>query len=904
MGLFSSKTKYYVASQIYNLAGDLNDRTDYMSTVSVQAALRGQNIIKHIQQGILEGPGFNLRSFQRWANTSYELGLPTADIMYDEITDLSSIAGQIPLPSGSPTGTKNIVMTAVITKPDTEIWTEKYLLENHPDLVTQDWAVEQDDIIGEITITFKNGREIKFIPSQWNQSKDYLAVRYTVSSPGVNGAQTLIRTSPRFKLWSSLGLKDYSLVGTPTNRPTQNFVLNRKEIFRVEFKDGSPSTETVDETTENVAFVPLQYHYRWDENKGILKGTNRTHIMSHRKNIYEEGDKVTNMVRDVVEYSDRIEISTTYTDVLEKKYWFNYYNQPISGVSLSEPKLWLYEMGSTNAVLNNLRRSVATRREFFPVLPLRIDNRFIDEDPYKDSIYDDVKKAYTKAYGSKITKMLDELNDNDDLDDLDFAFLVFGVTINEKDNSGKLYMYEFLKNLMQSQLTSKAEFEGYQNMLAAQAKQQVEFNRWDSAVINNLKGQIDRLDPVYPTYPPPRISNFILDSNMPHMDNYKITISWSYISEELHIGKGKTNAKKGDLWFESAAPILGSANVDNLREGSLIGRAFRSTLSADSNKRIYLYHQTDKLTYRRLEIVGLTHSNYVYKNKSVVTTAYDAIKDTDEESTFFFPMHYPTLKELPLKNQNQLGYCSRLLLLNCYIKKKIKWYQRGIFKIVFAIAMIAISVITMNPTVLGAMPGLLGTNLAVGTMLGLAGTAAVIAGSVANMVAAMILTTVIQKASVELLGEKWGQLIGAVASFVALQFGANFAMNGNFNLDWSKLFRVDNLLNVTKAVSTGYAGFVQADIQKMMEDYENASSEYKEQMKMIDEKMAELYGSSTWIDPMMFVDMASASEPNFRESHDSFIQRTLLTGSEICEMSMAMISEFTNVSLELPAPIA
>lgn len=906
MGLFSSKTKYYVASQIYNLAGDLSDRPNYMKSLAVQSAIIGDNIAGRIQEGIFQGPGFNLRAFQKWANLNYQQGLPTADITVDEVATLAPIKNQIPVPSGSPAGSSIIVINAVLSEADAEYWIERYIINNRPDLKSKSWVYEQDDLTNEITVTFSdNTPDLVFTPTNWYPNAQYVIARYVVSSPGTHSEQVNHGVRGPFKTVGGVGIAGFAETAREP-RPERTFSLVRKETVRTEYRDNTPATQTVSETSVNATHIPEVVWYLKDTNKGFYAGTTIPHIYRERKIVTYNKVKRIIFTRNIVKYTDRVVTTTVEQDVLEDSITYTYNTQNRQGNSLSDSKVFIYRIGTGNTTLDNLKRRVATQREFYPVMPLRLDNKFINESPYEDTIYPDIAKAYKKAFGSKIDTILDELEDNDSLDDLDFAFLVFGITINERDKIGKLYMYEFLKGLIPYQRTSKSGYGGYQNTLIEQAKRTNEYKSYLDNMLGRL-GADTSPNPanLVPSYPPPQRTSFILDSNIPDLNHYKITISWSYIHETLGVGVGKTGAKKGDIWFETGATLRGTADpLRDIRENdSLISRYLRNGPDVHHHKQIFLYHQITDLTYRKLEIVGLEHSNYVYKNKSVVTYAYDAIKDNDEESPFFIPLHYPTVKKLTVKDQNQLAYCSRLLLLNCYVKKKVKWYQRGIFKIIFAIAMIAISIITLGPASFGALPGLLGTNVAVGTALGLAGTAAIIAGAVANMVAAMILTTIVQKASIKLLGDKWGHIIGAIASFFALQVGVNFAMTGSFTMNWGNMFSPNNILKLTSSVAKGYGAFIQGRMQDVMEDYQSASKEYKDQLQMIEDRMSELLGQAAWIDPMLLTEMAQADDSSLRESSGSFLNRTLLTGSDIAEMSCAMIDEFPTLSLALPEAI-
>lgn len=906
MGLFSSKTKYYVASQIYNLAGNLSDRPDYMKSLTLQAALSQNDIADHIQQGIFQGPGFSLRAFQKWARTNYAMGMPSADITVDEVPNIGPIQSQIPLPSGSPAGTRIMVINAVLTDADTQIWAEKHLLDNYPQLLTKAWTADSDDTTVQITIEFgDNTPDIVFTPTNWVGGAKYLVARYRVNTPGVNGVLEFKQTTGPFNAVASVGLRNYSEISRE-DLPVQSFDLHRRHVVRTEYRDGTPPSQVVIESDTHENHTPERIVYQWDQNMGFYRGTKRIQILRRQKNVLTNKGKRTAVTRTVVNYSDRTEITTISQDITYNRIMCNYYEQDRQGVDVGRDRIFIYRMGTSNPVLNAIRSPRANFAEFYPIMPLRLNNYFIDEAGMENSVYPHISKAYKKAFGSNIDMLLDELKDNENVDDLDFAFLVFGVALNETDPVGKRYMYEFFNMLRGYQKTSKSEYINYQQGLVDKEKEAVRYDRWEGNAISRryTRPDDDGTDvPDPPSYPPPETSSFNMQPNIPLMPWYNITISWTYIHQTLGIGKGRPGAKKGDCWFELGSSVRGEAALyaPDVEDGTIMERYFRNRAISEANKRVYMYHQTGPLTYRKLEIVGLKHSNYVYKNKYVDSQAYDTIDDENEESPFFVPLHYPTLKLLSIRDQNQLATCSRLLLLNSYEKVKIKWYQRGIFKVIFAIAMIAISVLLLGPGAVGAMPGLLGTNSAVGTLLGLAGTTAVIAGAAVNMVAAMVLTTIIQSASTSLFGEKWGAMIGTIVTFFAMQVGAG--LSGSFNINWTDVFSPKNIIGISQAVAKGYAGYMQGSIKELTEDYEEAANEYTEQMKAIEDATNELLGQNAWINPMLMTDIAQSELSNYRESSTSFLDRTLLTGTDIAEMTCAMIAEFPTLSLQLPEAI-
>jgi len=80
-----------------------------------------------------------------------------------------------------------------------------------------------------------------------------------------------------------------------------------------------------------------------------------------------------------------------------------------------------------------------------------------------------------------------------------------------------------------------------------------------------------------------------------------------------------------------------------------------------------------------------------------------------------------------------------------------------------------------------------------------------------------------------------------------------------------------------------------------MQDY--AKNVERESAK-IQQAFLEKFGyGSALIDPMMFVD---STNHLINESRDTFLTRTLMTGSDIAELSNELLSGFTDHTLKLP----
>lgn len=107
MGLFSGKTKIYVASSVYNLAGDIAKRPNYMKTVVIGniVSQTGFTMADTIQSSYLNGPGIRMRLFSSWSKDHFDdkVGMAASSLSVLAKVDPDVVASQLPTQSGSTT---------------------------------------------------------------------------------------------------------------------------------------------------------------------------------------------------------------------------------------------------------------------------------------------------------------------------------------------------------------------------------------------------------------------------------------------------------------------------------------------------------------------------------------------------------------------------------------------------------------------------------------------------------------------------------------------------------------------------------------------------------------------------------------------------------------------------------
>ena len=572
-------------------------------------------------------------------------------------------------------------------------------------------------------------------------------------------------------------------------------------------------------------------------------------------------------------------------------YTWNYVtkNPTTLAVTRGTPTLATYREGSGNTALDVFFNADTSVDEFYPELPLRVDNVSINHSSMS-STKTQVNKAFRKLTGSSIERLAEDIDNNANVDSIDHAFIMHGVPLNTSNQSGLQYIYKFFENLIAYQGNTSNHFSLFESAQGSLIEDEINESRWSLAFENTP-------EPAHPLY----VANADLGpktSVQPPSFTLKIDgssaldlrLRWNNIREIMYTGNGArfdNNQTRPLLQRGEHLVIqdtLSSFKVKQWQNGNI-------SWNDEDLPKFYLIRQYAKDYYSVLEITGAMHSNYVYGSHAVHITAAEAFADTGE-SPFLVPLHFPTVKEMGINELEDLSRNCSYLLINSYEVVRTSWWQDNLRWI---IAIIAVVVIVATG---GAGVGLLGSHLSVGTAVGLTGTAAVIAGAVINMVAATILTTLITEGAKKLFGDEAGRIIGTITSILTISY-----MSGDFGeaFELTDLFTADNLITLSNAASDAYVMALNADTMDIIEQMDSAQTAYEEESERIMELAEEVLGvTNNTFNPMIFTDATET----FGESRQSFLDRTLMTGSDIARVSHGIIEDFVDLTIALPRSIA
>jgi hypothetical protein len=370
MSIFGESKEVSVGSVAYNMAGPEENRPNYLQSLVVG------NVLSHTKDSL----GDTFRA-------GYLNGPAIKFRNFYKWADNPLNFDLIGMPSGNllvnttinkiivqdeitvSVGYSSWVQRATLGMADYGLWVEQWLLENYPAEVGNAWTADIDDDATLITITFADTSVHTFAPADFEHGERYIYAWYT---PVTGETTTSLVTGSTI----SLGVADF------------------------------PSTSGWDYEGEST--VGLITHWTYSRLTYVGPHASGSEYLREYMHLYEEAGMP-------IDREYRIDYQTYY------------------GLAHQQVKLFIYKIGSGNAALDAAVIPVESFGQFFPFLPVRINNTFISES-YLPDVYAQVKKAYKKATGSSFDKYIVKLEDNDDLNDIDYAYITFGVSLNTKEN--------------------------------------------------------------------------------------------------------------------------------------------------------------------------------------------------------------------------------------------------------------------------------------------------------------------------------------------------------------------------------------------------------------------------------------------------------------------------------------
>lgn len=513
---------------------------------------------------------------------------------------------------------------------------------------------------------------------------------------------------------------------------------------------------------------------------------------------------------------------------------------------------YIYRYHSGNAVLDDIIDSVAevALGSFYPPIPFRYLNDPVASDspnPILVDLYPTAKRAFHKAFGLRFDDIQEKILDNENIEDIDYVYAVCAVTFNTREESSRKYIFNLCEYLAQS---------------VPGANKTNWFIQYEAGTWPDLQ-------------PPWR--SIRVQSMVASVSNYRTDLKWAFMVRTTGTGLLKPDAGVDEVWFEVLPDPLSSVPA----EYGFLG----------FNQEVALCWQVTKDSWKKIVVTGLQYNNYVYGSDHTLVTAKAALEN-DGDSEFLVPLHEDIFDSLPLVDSIQVGISSSWLVFNCFEVHKAEWYETGWFRVILIAVIVVISIVAAVLTG-GTSLGPEGAALAgVLTGAGLSVTAALIIAAAVDVLAGILVSYLIGLIATAVFGEKWGPLIGAIVGFV-FSFGTNVS---SISDAITALGRPETWIALATATGNGVSNYLQAQAAQVAEDTAKMMEEISKQTAEVQRKYSELMGgSANGVDLGLITQYTS----EMTEKPSDFLTRTLVTGSDIVEITLKQIEDFTRNNLKL-----
>ena len=885
MGIFSEKVSASVASVSYNMGGPEEDRPEFLKAVVLGNMLSRGNATmgETIVNNYLNGPVMKLRSFYRWAETNYaSVGIPRDAFYSTRELSQTAVLNAITDLLGSTVKIDWVEMALA----DPTYWGMKWMAQNMPN-ERGEWRANYNTGAEYGTITFADGitPTATFPVEGYVYGERYIYASYVEASGNSTGPLVTGEIDVLDPLDPFPSTAEWLFSASSTTPLSKQLITTT--ITTKTYSDGRSPVVTTNELIAQASYERYIGVYTRTVYNGVVDGI-RTSTKEYMTLSQDRvlGSNVTNTssseVIEGVTVTTAVQV-TEETLTLQKTVRVD--TQTVTLSMWSSPKIFIYRSGSGNAALDELFVGYEKGDGYFPLIPIRLKNNFVSES-YEPTLYEESKKAYKKAFNSDFDELITKINENPDIDDIDYAYVVFGANLNTKNVAARQYIYEYFHRLM---LQAPGSLNTDMQNWVTNVYEPFEATTDTYVEWSELQGDIGEgsptteyvPEPEYPTFQAPPITELRVKTDNSVL-NFDMQIDWDSIREIKGTGLGKPEAKAGDIWF------TGVANDPYTHAPPRGIEPTPSEVTLYKNQVLTMWWQLTDTTWKKLEITGLVNRNYIWNNKAVITWGIEALLD-EEESSFIVPLHEDVFRKLPIKVATEMSSSAAHILFNVYVITKQHWYQRGIFKVLMFVAAVVITVIN-PPAGLAAFATALGVNVIIAAAILVA----------INMVVAMILMRIIVGVSVAIFGEKVGQIVANVAYLVMAMFTLDFSNTGSAIISWSKLLDPVNLIAMTNAVGNGIIGLLNTEAQEYVQKTQDMMERYDSQMEDLAQKYKDVLGDGiSYIDPMGLTETSYG----WYETRETFLSRTLLTGSDIAELSHKLLNNFPEITLRLDKPI-
>lgn len=292
---------------------------------------------------------------------------------------------------------------------------------------------------------------------------------------------------------------------------------------------------------------------------------------------------------------------------------------------------------------------------------------------------------------------------------------------------------------------------------------------------------------------------------------------------------------------------------------------------------LIIQKQINESEYEEITVVNLKHINYIYKNHNEITSL--EMSANEDNFGFLIPLQYNLVKEnRSLFGRNDLIDESMVMVFNCYERRKLKWYETGIFK--FIMIVIAVIVIVWTGGAASIAASLTSAFTSIQGLIMLAGQ--LLVGYAVKEGLAW---------AVEELGIEWAAALAVVIAILAVY-------TGNFGLadDALGLATSDGLLSIVSGISANLTVVSSSKIEDLQKEMESISSYIQKEEDALKELEDELYE----VGLLSIDDILNREHIDFmNEKPEDFYNRTIHAGN-VGTLVYEIIPNYVESKITLP----
>lgn len=430
MGLFSSKRKITVAAASTPL---ITREVDLLGESLMRSILRKQDIASTLVEDVINAGGRDIVRAYNYAQSDYYYGLPngtTETLNYAESDLIFAISNTI----GEPVSE---IINVLQDNGNPAIEANEYLDDvRDRNLVTG----ELTNLPSSLTTT---------LDQQWQAWLNARQAELASEKASIESEypKTVVTQAPH--------IDDE---GNNCTRRVEDVITISAQTFEHSSTTNKTAVDDIDYIV-NTNVYPTGYTFTYNTRRNYVFDGTLTYALSTERTvtlIYGNGTNDVTYSEPVIDTwqterfprSESSNYSSQETVSLFNDYDFRdlkYYVQFKTNSGLL--RSWTYDTKSNDYPALNYQNLSSLDSPFYPIVPIRHNNvDYCHEDHWSTDRYTTSKKLL-KIVGMDIQALREAINENPDIDQIDHAFFMFGVQLQDESQSAKRYLFHFFDHL-------------------------------------------------------------------------------------------------------------------------------------------------------------------------------------------------------------------------------------------------------------------------------------------------------------------------------------------------------------------------------------------------------------------------------------------------------------------------